>query len=207
MEDDEDRDEVATEMRNQCSARTESATRKHHQSKHQCVRGRMPALPRGVDEEIVIQVDCCIRKTRRQDDLITTRLGVDDSFGSCETTCVEYKGTRDVLGVKAIAILARSLSQPRLIIRNDGEHLAVEVVRQTCDELQMKMKPVTPTVSKGSNCRLEQANRATEGMTRRSCRVWKQGTKWKYRPVNQLCKGRTDTRFGCGNVSNQARIA
>ena len=105
-------------------------------------------------------MDYYFRKTRPQDDIITTRVGVDDSFDSCETICV------DVLCVKAIAILVRSMSQPRLIKQNDGEHSTVEVVRQTCDELQIKMQPVTPTDSKGSNGRLEQATKATEGMTR-----------------------------------------
>ena len=62
---------------------------------------------RGVHEEIVIQIDQCIKKSRPHDDLITIRVGMDDSFGSRETICVEYKGTREVLGVKAIAILAR----------------------------------------------------------------------------------------------------
>ena len=33
------------------------------------------------NNEIVIQVDYCFMKTRPQDDLITTLIGVDDSFG------------------------------------------------------------------------------------------------------------------------------
>ena len=45
VEDDEDGNEVATDMRNPCSVRTESATRKQYQLTHQCIRGRMPAFP------------------------------------------------------------------------------------------------------------------------------------------------------------------
>ena len=45
MEDDEDRDEVATNVRDSCSAGTESATRKHLQLTQPCARGRMPDLP------------------------------------------------------------------------------------------------------------------------------------------------------------------
>ena len=52
-------------------------------------------------------------KTRPQDGLITTLVGVDDSFGRCAAIFVERRGARDVLGV---------LGQPRLIIQSDGEH-------------------------------------------------------------------------------------
>ena len=45
LDDDEDGDEVASDMRDLCSVRTESVTRKHHQLTRQRVRGRMPALP------------------------------------------------------------------------------------------------------------------------------------------------------------------
>ena len=114
VEDDEDRDEVATNNRDSCSAGTESATRKHHQidtpmRKREIVRLPHRWLGGRVDEGIVVQVDYDFRKTRPQYDLITTRVGVDDSFDSCETICV------DVLCLKAIAILVRSMSQPRLI--------------------------------------------------------------------------------------------
>ena len=64
---------------------------------------------REVDEGIVVQVDYYVRKAKPQDDIITTRVGVIDSVDSCETICV------DVLCLKAIAILVRSMSQPRLI--------------------------------------------------------------------------------------------
>ena len=60
-------------------------------------------------EETVIQTDCCFMKARPQDDLITTLAVVDDSFGRCVAICVERKGARDVLGVKALAAFARSL--------------------------------------------------------------------------------------------------
>ena len=139
VDDDEDGNEVASDMGDPCSVRTESATRKHHPLTRQRARGRRPALPHRwleeVHEEIVTQMNQCIKKSRPQDDLITIRVGTDDSCGSCEAICVECKGTRGGLGVKAIAILARSLSQPHLRTRNDGEHSAVEEVRQTCDEL------------------------------------------------------------------------
>ena len=105
-------------------------------------------------------------KTRPQDDLITTLVGVADSFGRCVAICVERKGARDVLGVKALAAFAGSLGQPRLIIQSDGEHSVVELVRQTCDELPRARQQVAPTASKGSNGRLEQAYRVVEGMTR-----------------------------------------
>ena len=117
-------------------------------------------------EEIVIQTDYCFMKTRPQDDLITTLVGVDDSFGRCVAICVERKGARDVLGLKALVAFARLLGQPRLIIQSDGEHSIVELVRQTCDELPRARQQVTPMASKGSNGRVEQANRAVEGMTR-----------------------------------------
>ena len=91
---------------------------------------------------------------------------VDDSFGRLVAICVERKGARDVLGVKALATFARSLGQPRLIIQSDGEHSIVELVRQTCGELPRAKQQVTPTASKGSNGKVEQANRAVEGMTR-----------------------------------------
>ena len=117
-------------------------------------------------EEIVIQTHHCFMKTRPQDDLITTLVGVDDSFGRCVAICVECKGARDVLGVKALVAFSRSLGQPRLTVQNDGEHSIIELVRQTCDELLRPRQQVTPTASKGSNGRVEQANRAVEGMTR-----------------------------------------
>ena len=85
-------------------------------------------------EEMVIQTDYCLMKTRPQDDLITTLFGADDSFGRCVAICVERKGARDVLGVKTLAAFTRSLGQPRLVIQSDGEHPIVEMVRQTCDE-------------------------------------------------------------------------
>ena len=66
-------------------------------------------------------------KAKPQDDLITTLVGVDDSFGRCVAICVERKGARDVLGVKAVATFARSRGQPRLIIQSDGEHSIVEL--------------------------------------------------------------------------------
>ena len=42
----------------------------------------------------------------------------------------------------------------------------VELVRQTCEKLPRAKQQVTTTASKGSNGRVEQANRAVEGMTR-----------------------------------------
>ena len=110
-------------------------------------------------EEIVIQTDYCFMKTRPQDDHITTLVGVDDSCGRFVAICVERKDARDVLGVKALAAFTRSLGQPRMEIQSVCEHSIVELVRQTCDELP-------PTASKGSNGRVEQANKAVEGMTR-----------------------------------------
>ena len=94
-------------------------------------------------------------KTRPQDVLISTLVGVDDSFGRCVATCVDSKGAR-----------ARSLGQPRLVIQSDCEHSIFELVRQTCDELPRARQQVTPTASKGSNARVEEANKAVEGMTR-----------------------------------------
>ena len=105
-------------------------------------------------------------KTRPQDDLITTLVGEDESSSRCVAICVERKGARDVLGVKAPAAFARSLGQPRLIMQSDGEHSLVELVRQTCDQLPRAREQVTPTASKGSSGRAEQANRVVEGMTR-----------------------------------------
>ena len=156
-----------------------NAMGKHHPITHnpfqawceQCVRGRAPDPPHrrlggGVREEIVIQTDNCFMKTRPQDDLITTLVGVDDSSGRCVAIGVERKGARDVLGVKALAAFAISLGQPRVATHSDGEHSIVELVRQTCDELPGARQQVTPTASKGSSGRVEQANNAVEGMTR-----------------------------------------
>ena len=177
VDDDEGEDAVATEMRG--PDEPTNATRKHQQLTHfpfqawceQCVRGRASDPPHRrlggrVREEIVIQTDYCYMKTRPQDDIITTLVGVDDSVGRCVAICVKRKGARYVLGVKALAAFARSLGQPRLIKQSDGEHSLVELVRQTCDELPRARQQVTPTASKGSNGRVEQANRAVEGMTR-----------------------------------------
>ena len=76
-----------------------------------------------VREETVIQTDHCFMKARPQDDVITTLVGVDDYFGRCVAICVERKGARDVLGVKALAASARSLGQPRLIFQSDAQLL------------------------------------------------------------------------------------
>ena len=146
VEGDEDGEEVATDMRNPCSSRTEGATRKHHQLTHQCVRRRMPAFPHrwwggGVHEENVTQTNQCIEKLRPQEDLITIRVGMDDSG---EAMCVEYEGTRHVWSVTAIARLARAVSQPHPTIRNHVEPSTVKVVRQTRNELQVEMQPVIP---------------------------------------------------------------
>ena len=124
VEDDEHGNEVATDMRNPCSARTESATRKHHQIAHQCVRRRMPDFPHRwlggrVHEEVVTQINRCIKRLRPQDDLSSIRVGVDDS---CETFCAKCKGTREELGVKTIESLAGALSRPHPTIGNDGEY-------------------------------------------------------------------------------------
>ena len=81
-------------------------------------------------EEVVTQMNQCIKKLRPQEDLISIRVGMDDSG---EAICVEYEGTRNVWGVKAIASLARALSQPHPTTRNDGDHSTVKVVRQIRD--------------------------------------------------------------------------
>ena len=78
----------------------------------------------------------------------------------------EYEGKRSAWCVKAIASLARALNWPQPTLRNDGEHSIVKVVQQTRDELQVERQPVIPTVMKGSNGGLEQANKENEGMTR-----------------------------------------
>ena len=113
---------------------------------------------------MVIQTDYCLMNTRPQDDFITTLVG-DDSFGRCVAICVERKGARDVLGVKALAAFARSLGQPRLVTHSDGEHSIVELVKQTCDELPRARQQVTLMASKGSKGKVEQANKMVEGMT------------------------------------------
>ena len=104
-------------------------------------------------EEIVIQTDYCFMKARPQDDLITTLVGVNDSFCRCVAICVERKGARDVLGVKALAAFVRSLGQPRLIIQSAREHSIVDLGRQTCDELPGERQQVT-LGSTGSNGRV-----------------------------------------------------
>ena len=63
--------------------------------------------------------------------LITTLVGVDDSFGRCAAICVERKGARDVLGVQALSAFSRSLGQPRLVIQSDGEPAILELVQKT----------------------------------------------------------------------------
>ena len=101
VDDAEGEDAVATEMRG--PEEPTNAMRKHHQLTHipfqawceQCVRGRTSKVGRGVREEIVIQTDYCLMKARPQDDLITTLVGVDDSFGRCVAICVERKGATD----------------------------------------------------------------------------------------------------------------
>ena len=166
VDDEEREDVVATEMRG--PDEPTNAMRKYHQLSHipfqawceQCVRGRAPDPPHrriggGVRDEIVIQTDCCFMKARPQDDIITTLVGVVDSFGRCVAMCVGRKGARDVSGVKVLAAFARSLGQPCLIIQSDGEHSIVELVRMTCDELPRARQQVTPTASKGSNGRVE----------------------------------------------------
>ena len=102
--------------------------------------------------------------TRPQDDLITKLVG-DDSFGRCVAVCVERKGARDVLGVKALAAFARSLGQLWLVTHSDGEHSIVELVKQTCDELPRARQQVTLMASNGSKGKVEQANKVVEGMT------------------------------------------
>ena len=42
--------------------------------------------------------------------------------------------------MKVLAVLARSIREPRLRIQNDGEHSTVEVVRQTCDECKLSVE-------------------------------------------------------------------
>ena len=79
-------------------------------------------------------------KTRPKDDFITARVGVDDSFGRGVKPSASNARARDALGVKVVAVLARSISQPRLRIQNDGEHSTVEVVRQTCDECKLSVE-------------------------------------------------------------------
>ena len=75
-------------------------------------------------------------------------------------------------GGREIASLARALCQPHPTVRNDGEYSIGTTFRQTLDELQVEMQPVTPTVLRGSNGGLEQANKATEGMTRTIMSSW-----------------------------------
>ena len=62
--------------------------------------------------------------------------------------------------------LSRGHCVTRLIVLSDGENSIFELVRQTSDELPRAKQQVTPTASKGSDGRVEQANRAVEGMTR-----------------------------------------
>ena len=56
--------------------------------------------------------------------------------------------------------------QPRLTIHSDGEDSIAALVRQKCDEVQERTHTVPPTASKGSHGRVEQANRAVEGISR-----------------------------------------
>ena len=133
-------------------------------------------------EEVVTQMNRCISNSRPHHDLITMRFGMDESFGSCEAICVKYEGSRNVEDVKAIASLSRPLCQPHPTIRNDGEYSIGTTFRQTRVELQVEMQPVAPTVLKGSNGGLEQANKATEGMTRTIMSSWE--TRYEVRVPN-----------------------
>ena len=46
-------------------------------------------------------------KARPQDDLITTLVGVDDSFGRCVAICVERKGVQEMCSVSRHWLLSR----------------------------------------------------------------------------------------------------
>ena len=212
VDDDEPKTAAATEMTS--PAEPSDAARRHHELSHlpfqpwceHCVRGRAPDPPKNtrVRDEIVIQVDYCFMKTRPQDDLITTLVGVDDSFGRCVAICVERKGARDVLGVKVLSAFARSLGQPRLVIQSDGEPAILELARETCDVLPCARQQVTPTASKGSNGRVEQANKVVEGMARTIVSCFES----RYEiDVATGHPGRFDTLHGCWNDSNLVSMA
>ena len=137
-------DVVATEMRG--PEEPTNAMRKYHQLTHipfqvwceQCVErtySRPSTTKVGRSARRDIHSNRLLLHENVATDLITTLVGVDDSFGRCAAICVERKGERYVLGVKALAAFTMSLGQPRLIIQSDGEHSIVELVRQTCDEL------------------------------------------------------------------------
>ena len=86
------------------------------------------------------------------------------------------------------------------MIQSDGEPSIVEMVRQISDELPRARQQGTPTASKGSNGRVEQANRAVQGITR----TIMQCLETRY---DVEIPRRSDTRIGFGNVVNQARMA
>ena len=98
--------------------------------------------------------------------------------------------------------MERSEPDTQTVFRGGGEPSVLEVVRdgETCDALPLARQQVTPTASKGSNGRVEQAKKAVEGMTRTILSCVNSGTRWKHRLVTQWCNGRSDTLRGCWSV-------
>jgi len=113
-----------------------------------------------------VQVDYCFPKTREQDAAFATLVAVDDTFGKVIAIPVDKKGSKSVVAVKGLAAFVRGLGQPKVVIQSDSEPAICDVVRQVCDMIPGATPRVTPIASKGSNGRVEQANKAVEGMAR-----------------------------------------
>ena len=78
----------------------------------------------------------------------------------------EKKGSTDKIAVLALKAFIASVAQPKMVLQCDSENAIKDVVNKVCDLVPGLMKRTTPIASKGSNGRVEQKNKAIEGMTR-----------------------------------------
>ncbi len=64
----------------------------------------------------------------------------------------------------ALRAFVRSVAQPWMALQCDSEPAIIDVVKRICDATPGLQMRTTPAVSKGSNGRVEQKNKAVEGM-------------------------------------------
>ena len=114
----------------------------------------------------IIRCDYCSLKTEECTPMVTVLVAIDTVYKLMVAIPLEKKGNRDPFASRSLAVFARYVGHPKVIIQGDSEHALTAVIHDARALLTAATPRTSPVNSKGSNGAAERAVQSVEGMAR-----------------------------------------
>ena len=112
----------------------------------------------------VFQCDYFLR-TEEDAPMITVLVAIDTVYIEMVAIPLEEKGNRDPFAKRSLAVFARDIGHPKVIIQGDSEHALMAVIYDACAPLTAATRRTALVNGTGSNG-AERAVQSVEGMAR-----------------------------------------